>query len=78
MKTVAVNLQDENREDDGEAHDPFVAIIDDADFAALQAADGCNPIPDEDPVIERLRAGRVEAAAFPVPIDACFAIWTCF
>lgn len=70
MKIVALNLQEENWEDDGGAHDVFLAQISDEDFAMIETA---NTVSYED--AERLEKAIYQPTEWPVAIDGVFSAW---
>ena len=82
MPNIAINLQHEEWEDDGGAHDPFVIDLDalrviDATLADVMTAAISDP--ENIPMITRDSADTLNLdsvrASFPCMVDAAFAVW---
>jgi hypothetical protein len=70
MKTVAMNLQHENWEDDGGAHDVFVVQLEDDEFEELK---NIEILDSESELYEKLHSRQV--FTFPLTIDAVMTVW---
>lgn len=79
-KTIAMNLQHENWEDDGGDHDVFVVTISNEDYETLKALESDGLLSDESDLYERLTSALYsdEPVSFPVTIDDALTIWYCY
>jgi hypothetical protein len=71
MHFIAVSLQEENWEDDGGDHDPFVTTVTTAELGQIQAG---GTLKEGDPLIKKLRAAT--PVQLPVQIEWIGTVWT--
>lgn len=71
MKTLVISLQEQNWEDDGGDHDPFITQLNDADYAELQKGE---VLSSESTLVETLRKNTI-VEVFPMTIDAVETVW---
>jgi mannitol/fructose-specific phosphotransferase system IIA component len=73
-KTVVIVMQEQNWEDDGGSHDPFVVTISDEDYEELRAVDMLERSGAHEELYERMNAGMIDPT-YPLQIDDVLNIW---
>ena len=73
-KTVVIVMQEQNWEDDGGSHDPFVVTISDEDYEELRAVSMLERSGAHEELYERMNAGMIDPT-YPLQIDDVLNIW---
>jgi hypothetical protein len=71
MKTIAINFQHENWEDDSGAHDVFIVDLEDADYEELCKVD----VLDRDSELYQRIDNATSRRDFPITIDDALSVW---
>lgn len=74
MKTVVMVMQEQNWEDDGGAHDPFVVQLSDEDYQELKSIGILEKSGAHEELYDRVWNGIIEAK-FPLQIDDVLNVW---
>ena len=74
-KTVVIVMQEQNWEDDGGAHDPFVVTISDEDYEELKGVDIMERSGQHEDLYDRVWKSIVADPQFPMQIDDVLNIW---
>ena len=73
-KTVVIVMQEQNWEDDGGAHDPFVVTISDEDYEELRQIELLERSGAHEELYERMNDGMIDPT-YPLQIDDVLNIW---
>jgi hypothetical protein len=70
MKNIVINVQEENWQDDGGAHDPFAITVTEEDYQFLKS-DGVKSDDEIEVILD-----RSPYVDLPAQIDDVFVVWT--
>ena len=73
-KTVVIVMQEQNWEDDGGSHNPFVVTISDEDYEELRKVELLEQSGAHEELYERMNAGMIDPT-YPLQIDDVLNIW---
>lgn len=74
-KTVVIVMQEQNWEDDGGAHDPFVVTISNEDYQELKGINIMERSGQHEDLYDRVWDSIVRDPQFPMQIDDVLNIW---